>query len=94
MNRIDRLAKEYIAPVLKTNGFRKKKLSWNRSRDLFVDIVEIQELPGSTQDNERFVLNIGVFVPEYYEALWQKPYKGFAQEVDAVYRIRLGDLLK
>jgi hypothetical protein len=93
MNRLDRLAKEYLTPVLKINGFKKKKLSWNRVRGLFVDIVDIQELPGSTEDNERFVLNVGVFVPDFYETVWGEPYKGFAKEVDAVYRVRLGDLL-
>jgi len=94
MDRIDKLAKEYVTPLLKTNEFKKKKLSWNRARGSFVDIVDIQELPGSTQDNERFVLNIGIFVPDYYETVWGQPYKGFAQEADAVFRVRLGDLLK
>ena len=94
MKRIDELAKEYVAPLLKKNGFRKKKLSWNRARGPFVDIIDIKELPGSTQDNERFVLNVGVFIPDFYEAVWGKPYKGFAQEVDAVFRVRLGGLLE
>jgi len=79
--------------LLKKNGFKKKKLSWNRARGSFVDIIDIQELPGSTEDNERFVLNIGVFIPDYYETVWGQPYKGFAQEADAIVRIRLGDLL-
>jgi hypothetical protein len=94
MNRIDKLAKEYVAPLLKKDGFKKKKLSWNRARGSFVDIIDIQELPGSTEDNERFVLNVGVFIPDYYETVWGQPYKGFAQEADAIFRTRLGDLLK
>lgn len=79
--------------MLKKNGFKKKKLSWNRARGSFVDIIDIQELPGSTDDNERFVLNIAVFIPDYYETVWGQPYKGFAQEADAIARTRLGDLL-
>ena len=94
MNRIDKLAKEYVAPLLKKNGFKKKKLSWNRARGSFVDIIDIQELPGSTEDNERFVINIGVFIPEFHELLWGQPYKGFADEAAAVFRSRLNDLLK
>jgi hypothetical protein len=87
------MVKEYVAPLLKKNGFKKKKLSWNRARGSFVDIIDIEELPGSTEDNERFVLNIGVFIPDYYEVVWGQPYKGFAQEADAIFRTRLGDLL-
>jgi len=94
MKRIDELAKEHVGPLLKKNGFRKKRLSWNRARGPFVDIIDIQELPGSTRDNERFVLNVGVFIPDFYEAVWGKPYKGFAQEADAVFRVRLGGLLE
>ncbi len=94
MSRIDKLAKEHVAPLLKKNGFKKKKLSWNRARGSFVDIIDIQELPGSTEDNERFVLNVGVFIPAYYETVWGQPYKGFAQEADAIFRTRLGDLLE
>jgi len=29
--------------LLKKNGFKKKKLSWNRARGSFVDIIDIQE---------------------------------------------------
>jgi len=94
MKRIDKLVKEHIAPLLKKNGFKKKKLSWNRARGSFVDIIDIQELPGSTEDNERFVLNIGVFIPEFHELLWGQSYKGFADEAAAVFRSRLNDLLK
>lgn len=94
MKRIDELTREHVAPLLKKNGFRKKKLVWNRGRGPFVDIIDIQELPGSTQKNERFVLNVGVFIPEFYEAIWRQPYKGFAHEADAVFRTRLGELLK
>ncbi len=94
MNRLDKLVREHIAHLLKRNGFKKKKLSWNRARGSFVDIINIQELSGSTESNERFVLNIGVFIPDYYETVWGQPYKGFAQEADAIFRTRLGDLLE
>ncbi|MFC4700580.1 DUF4304 domain-containing protein [Glaciecola siphonariae] len=94
MSRIDNLVKGYIAPVLKQNSFKKKKLSWNRSRASFIDVIDVQESKGSTTGSERFTLNIGVFVPSFYETVWNEPCKGFAQEADCVVRFRLGALLQ
>jgi len=93
MKRIDSIAKEYLAPLLKKNGFKKKKNAWNRERGDLIDIIEIDVLRGSTQNNERFVLNIGLFVPAFFETIWNEKHKGFAQDADAVMRLRLEDFL-
>jgi hypothetical protein len=79
--------------LLKKNGFKKKKNAWNRERGDLTDIIEIDELRGSTQDNERFVLNVGLFVPSFFEIVWNEKHKGFAQDADAVIRLRLEDFL-
>lgn len=79
--------------MLKKNGFKKKKNAWNRERGDLIDIIEIDELRGSTQDNERFVLNVGLFVPAFFETVWNEKHKGFAQDADAVIRLRLEDFL-
>ena len=39
-------------------------------------------------------MNIGVFVPSFYEKVWGKRVTGFALEVNCVIRFRLGDLLQ
>lgn len=94
MKRIDNLIKGHLSPLLKKNGFKKKKNLWNRNRGSFVDVIDVQEAKGSTASSERLTLNIGVFVPELYEAVWDKPTQGFAQEADCVVRFRLGALLQ
>ncbi|WHI49784.1 DUF4304 domain-containing protein [Microbulbifer sp. MLAF003] len=94
MNRIENLAKGYLTPSLKKSGFKKKKLSWNRNRGSFIDVIEIQESKGSVHGCERFTINIGVFIPSFYELVWNEPYKGFVKEVDCVVRFRLGALLQ
>jgi hypothetical protein len=91
MKRIDNIAKEFLAPLLKKNGFKKKKLAWNRSRNDFIDIIEIDELRGSTFDNERFVINISVFVPYFFKIIFNDEHKNFVQDADALLRLRLQD---
>lgn len=94
MKRIDNLIKGHLSPLLKKNGFKKKKHLWNRNRGSFVDVIDVQEAKGSTAFSERLTLNIGVFVPGFYEAVWDEAVKGFAQEADCVVRFRLGALLQ
>jgi hypothetical protein len=91
MKRIDIISKEFIAPLLKTNGFKKKKLVWNRVRNNVIDIIEIDELRGSTADNERFVINVSTFVPSFFKVIWNDELKNFVQDADALLRLRLED---
>jgi len=91
MKRIESMVTEFIAPLLKKNGFKKKKQIWNRERNNFIDVIEIEELHGSTNDNERFVINIGIFVPSFFKTVWENEYRDFAQDVDALLRLRLED---
>ena len=94
LSKLAALIKGYMVPELKPSGFKKKGLSWNRSRNSFIDVVNIQKYRTGAFDNEKFTLNIGIFVPVFYEIIWGAPYKGFIKEEDCFIRFRLGDLLQ
>jgi len=94
MYTLDSVIKESIQPLLKTHGFKKKGLQWNRCRDYFIDVVTLQEAKHSSDDNIVFTLNLGIFVPSFFEAVWNKPPGGFVNEADCVVRVRLGDLIQ
>ena len=93
MRLIDSISKNYMAPLLKSNGFKKKSAVWNRARGNFIDIIELDELRGSSDGNERFVINIGICIPMFSEVLWGKPLNGLARDADALIRLRLDDFL-
>jgi hypothetical protein len=56
-----------VAPLLKNAGFRKARYIWNRRREDFVDVIELQLGRGSEKGNRYFTLNAGVCVPEWIE---------------------------
>lgn len=88
------MAKASIQPRLKAYGFKKRGLLWNRERSPFIDVVSVQEAEFSAEGAEVFTVNIGVFVPSFFEAVWTRPLSGFATEADCAVRLRLGDLLQ
>lgn len=91
---LDSVVNESIQPLLKTRGFKKKGLLWNRSRDCLIDVVTLQEAKYSTEDSVVLTLNLGIFVPSFFEAVWNKPSSVFVSEADCIVRVRLGDLIQ
>lgn len=94
MTNIDKLVKPTIQPYLKSIGFKKKGLQWNKDRGDFVDVVTIQAAKYSTLEKQAFTVNFGVFGKFFHEAVWQKKHSGFATEADCGVRVRLGDLIQ
>jgi hypothetical protein len=94
MHMLDSVIKILIQPVLKSNGFKKKGLQWNRIRGEFIDVVTVQEADYSTPQAEVFTVNLGVFVPSFFEAVWRRSPCVFVTEADCVVRARLGDLIQ
>ena len=94
MHMQDKIVKDSIQPLLKSHQFKKKGLQWNRDRGCFVDVITVQEAKHSTEDAEVFTLNLGVFVPSFFEAVWSRALSGFATEADCAVRLRLGDLMQ
>ena len=94
MDRINQIAKITVQPLLKGAGFKNKRLQWNRQRNEFIDVLNIQEDKYNFPGFERFTVNIGIFIPEFYELIWQEPHSGFAQEPDCPVRLRIGELVQ
>ena len=94
MSNLDEIVKGSIQPLLKSLGFRKKGLRWNRDRGEFMDVVTVQEAKHSTLERQVFTLNLGVFVKLFYETVWQKHPSGFMTEADCAVRVRLAHLVQ
>ena len=91
---IECLAKEVVSPILRGSGFNKSGLRWTRERGRFLDVLEIQKSKGQSEEHQRFTINLGVFVPEFFEAIWQRPPKSSELEVGSAVRSRIGSLLE
>ena len=93
-NKTIAFADEYLSGPLKIRGFKKSRLQWNRIRGDFVDVVSVQEATYSTGELTALTMNLGVFVPSFFAAIWTKPHSGFVTDADCAIRVRLGDLIQ
>lgn len=93
MNGLGELTNEQVEPILAASGFKRRKFEWNRARGHFIDVVEIQTSPAGYPGREHFTLNAGIFIPSFYETVWQKSAGKFAREADCAVRARIGELL-
>ena len=58
-------AAELFAPLLKEQGFRKRRLTWNRSEFGFTSVVNVQRSQWGSRDHCVFMVNLAVgFQPE------------------------------
>lgn len=87
------LIKKHVAPLLKQNGFKKKDLTWNKSKDGVVQVVDFQLSRFSSDEEEDFTINLGVFDPQLWKKCWGKEPPKFIKEEDCFPRIRIGQLL-
>ena len=93
-SKLRQLIRLYIHPLLKELGFRRKALRWNRERGQFVDLISVQKATYSTECEEVFTVNLGVFAHWFYNTVWQVPHVGIVSEVDCTIRPRLGELIQ
>jgi hypothetical protein len=78
--------------LLKPLGFGRKQLTWNRERNGFVDVLDVQIGKSSEPDAISFTLNVGLMAGDVYEACWGKAPPAWIQETDCTVRTRLGML--
>lgn len=87
------LIKNHVAPLLKRHDFKKKGMTWNKSVDGFVQVIDFQLSSYSDDQEESFTINLGVLSPEVWSICWQKEPPKFVKEDDCFPRVRVGQLL-
>ncbi|WP_081752727.1 DUF4304 domain-containing protein [Kallotenue papyrolyticum] len=89
---VDELIKRYLHPELRQYGFTRKARTWNREYNSFNQVINVQTGKTSTHNSGDFTINMGVFVPSVYRAVWGDV-PSFVRETDCTVRTRLGCLL-
>jgi len=92
MTRLRGIVGSRVAPLLKDAGFKKAGYVWNRSRENFVDVVDLQVGKGRANGKENFTLNAGVCVPEWVEMIWEKPLAKVVRETNCAVRGRISEI--
>lgn len=82
--------KSEISPLLKSHGFKKNKMTWNKTIGGFVQVIDFQVSRFNAQD---FTINIGVFSLDIWQTCWQKEPPKFVKEEDCFPRLRVGKLV-
>jgi hypothetical protein len=86
---IDQLVRRPLDGMLRVAGFRRKGRLWNRSREPFVDVVDVQASKWNTAGDQSLAVNLGVFVPSVYRLCWQRELPQVVREEDCQVRRRL-----
>jgi hypothetical protein len=89
---VESLATQVVGPILREARFKKKGLTWNRKREDLVDVVNIQRDKGGLP--ESFTVNVGVFIPDFYEIVWGVRKTSSVGEAACPVRIRIGPLMQ
>ncbi|SNZ21129.1 DUF4304 domain-containing protein [Cohaesibacter gelatinilyticus] len=89
---IDQIVSQYIAKNLKANGFKKKRLTWNKRIGEYVQVVNVQKSQWNTEEDISFTINWGISFDYVYQALWGKSPPLFISETDSFPRFRVGNL--
>jgi len=88
------LVKMFVSPLLKRHGFKKKRLTWNKTTaDGFNQVVDFQVSKFSCPEEESFTINLGVFFPDVWRKCWAKEPPKFVNEEDCFPRVRVAQLL-
>lgn len=87
------IVKEYVAPLLKRHGFKKKDMIWNKHLHGVIQVADFQLSRFNDDDKESFTINLGVFDPVVWERCWGKSSPKFVKADDCFPRLRIGQLL-
>jgi hypothetical protein len=75
--------------VLKPLGFVRRKGTWNRTVEMFVDVLDIQ----ISKNGDTATLNAGVLEKSVYTECWGKELDEFVEEPFCTVRARIGELI-
>lgn len=77
--RIDEIVRHSIHPFLRERGFIRKGRTWNRDLGEVRHVINIQTDARFERDDldrspipSSFTVNLGVFIPYYYETMWSE----------------------
>ncbi len=87
------LVKIFVSPLLKQHGFRKNRLTWNKTVDGLIQVVDFQVSRFSSPEEESFTINLGVFYPDIWHKCWAKEPPKFVNEEDCFPRVRIAQIL-
>lgn len=76
--------------VLQPLGVRRRKDTWNREWDPFVDVIDVQ----LSKARHAVTMNVGVLDREIYARCWNSTPGEFIEEPSCTARSRIGQLLK
>lgn len=93
--KFDKIVKEGFHEILKPLGFKKKANNFYIQRQEIGQIINIQKSTWYSRDFNKFTINIGLFLPEYWIGL--DYHKGkelpiYPTELDCLIRKRIGEL--
>jgi hypothetical protein len=86
------MSSKYVAPVLKSAGFTKHGLIWNRRLDHLVHVIHVEETRWSDEDESEFGINTGVAVDEVHRVVWGEELPSVVRESDCLPRFPYGYL--
>lgn len=64
-DRFDSLVRDTVAPLLKSRGYAKRKLSWVRRTEAAVHWITLQRSQGNAPDHLRFYVELAAYVPAF-----------------------------
>ncbi len=93
---IDQLIRKHVHPVLKGRGFLRKGRTWNRPRERFRDVIDVQASRWNEDSSGSFTINLGVYVQTAdvaFLALRDAETPAFVKVTDCSVRTRIGALM-
>lgn len=86
---INIIAQEYLHPILKPLGFKRKGLVWNRVRNEFVDVIKLQSSKYSNALDKIITGNVALAIPEFSKIIFNRE-PSFFIDADGIFNIRFG----
>jgi len=89
---IAEFVKQYVAPILKRHGFKKRRLVWNRTRGALTHVVRLELSRWNTRERQNFRFNMGVWERRVARIAWDRGPAAWISDFDCYPRY-VGDEL-
>jgi hypothetical protein len=93
--KFEKVIKGGFHELLKPLGFKKKVNNFYLQLDTIGQIINVQKSAWGNKDSISFTINIGIFVPEYWLAFYNKSDKGlpdYPTQPECLIKKRIGEL--